>query len=384
MTETTETTTKIIKFESIPTPEEFFNRVKELNEVSKVKQICDALLEVMSEKYTVATKSRNLSAYKKPFYKYTHTNPELNESVNVKKEGSKTQHIAANLLTLSKEEKEELEKKRNERDIKRAGFNSEGEIRDIEKPAIDITKVINKSIECLNSIDPYTIGAGIINLTGLRANEQNMPTREYPNWETIIERDMVVLDEYLIGFKGISKKKKENDSQAYFARTTLAPAQMIVDAQKRFWNNKTVQEIGHDYETYRKGFLDTFYNRYLELFGNTLSTVEAYEDDGTLLEGNGSPHKGRAFYACALRAILKSKKYGNDACNKYIQQCLAHEEVGITIKYLGRYDDKEFINPIEINALTNIKKKNTLPIILNSIIFTLLKNNNSKNIRVVV
>jgi hypothetical protein len=352
--EPTETVVKVTQFASIPSPEEFFNLIVALNEVLAVHQACNALLDALNEKHTVATVSKKLTAYKKPFYEYQHTNPKLNETVETKK-GTNTQHIAARLLTLSDEQKQALGVDRNERDNARAGFDAEGELREVEKPPIDITAIVEKSCELLASNDPHTISCGILNLTGLRANEQNMPAREYPDWG-VISRDMVVVDEFVIGFKGLSKKHNVDDTNAYHARVTLAPAQLIVDAQKRFLSTKAAQTIPTDYEKYRKGFQDTFSNRFNELFGRELSTIEAYDDEGNLIAANGSPHKARAFYACALRAILKVKKFGGSASNKYIQQCLAHESEGITIKYLGRYDEKDFINPIDIKTPTNIKE----------------------------
>lgn len=338
----------------IPTPTEFFNQVTALDETLPVHQACNTLMDLFVANFTVATISKKLTAYKKPFYTFQHTNVELNETIETKN-GTNTQHIAARLLTLSDEQKQALGADRNERDNARAGFNKDGDIREVTTPGIDITAVIKKSCECLHSNEPHTIGAGIINLTGLRANEQNMPARKNDDWD-LIEHDMVVIDEFVIGFKGISKKKTYDDANAYYTRATLAPAQLIVDAQKRYLACKAVQAIPSDYETYRKGFQDTFYNRYCEIFGTYLSTVEAFDDDGNLTAANGSPHKGRAFYSCALRSILKTAKSFNDsASNKYIQLCLAHENVGITIKYLGRYDENIFINPIDINIPTNIK-----------------------------
>ncbi len=339
--------------EMIPSPQEFFNQVIALNEVLEVHQACNRLLDAMAESYSISTISRKLTDYKRPFYNYQHSNPDLNETVETKK-GTNTQHIAARLLTLSDEQKQALGVDRQERDNARAGFDKDGDRREVEKPPIDITAVIKKSLECLDSVDPHTIGAGIINLTGLRANEQNQPARVYPDWG-VIERDMVVVDEFVIGFKGLSKKQSGEDLNAYHARATLAPALRIVDAQKRFKASKAVQAIPTDYEKYRKGFMDTFCNRYSELFGRDLSTIEAYDDNGNLTETNGTPHKGRAFYACALRAILKAKNFNDSATSTYIQLCLAHENKGITIKYLGRYDEKDFINPIDINIPTNIK-----------------------------
>lgn len=350
----------------IPTAQEFFNQVTALDSKLEVNRACNELLDALVAKYATSTISKKLTPYKKLFYAFQHDNPELNETVDTK-DGTNIQHIAARLLTLSDEQKQALAIDRNERDNARAGFDKEGDLREVETPGIDIEATVKKSVECLGSVDPHTIGAGIINLTGLRANEQNMPTRKYPEWE-LIEHEMIEIDEYVIAFKGISKKSSYEDASAYYTRATLAPAKLIVEAYKRFLSCKGVQSIPSDYEQYRKGFQDTFYNRYRELFGRELSTIEAYDDNGNLIDKNGSPHKGRAFYACALRSILKSgKSFSDTASNKYIQLCLAHENVGITIKYLGRYDEKDFINPIDINVPTNIKgfkKMTTAPVAL--------------------
>lgn len=353
-TKTTTETTEDISFVSVPSPENFYNLVIALDDKLKVHQACNALLDIFSEKYEVSTISKKLSAYRKPFY-VKHSNNALNETVETK-DGLKTQHIAGRLLSLSDEQRKELGIDREQREQSRAGFTSDGDIREVEKPKTDITAVIKKSCECLHSTDPHTIGVGIINLTGLRANEQNQPKRSYPKWGETIEREMVVLDEYVVGFKGLSKKRDLQDTNTFYARVTLAPAQLIVDAQKRFLSSPQVKSIPADYESYRKGFMDTFNNRFRELFGETLSTIEAYDDDGNLTKDNGSSHRGRAFYACALRAILKAKKFKDSAANKYIQLSLAHDKVGITIKYLGRYDESDFINPIDIDIPTNIKE----------------------------
>ncbi|GEM_PF-7092055 len=339
---------------TFPTPQEFFDRVIQLDDRLAVNRACNELLDSMAENYAVSTISKKLSSYKQPFYTYQHSNPDLNETVETK-DGQNQQHIAARLLTLSDEQYKTLGVDRQQRDNARAGFDKEGELRAVEKPPVDIAETVKKSLELLTSNDPHSISSGLLNLTGLRANELNMPKREYPDLG-IVERDMVVLGEFLIGFKGISKKHDSEDVQAYHARVTLAPAELIVKAYQRFKSSKAVQAISPNYEEYRKGFQDTFSNRFNELFSKQLSTIEAYNDNGELSQANGTPHKARAFYACALRAILKGKNFGGSASNKYIQLCLAHENTGVTIKYLGRYDEKEFINPIEINIPTSIKE----------------------------
>jgi Telomere resolvase len=339
---------------AILSPQEFFNQVIALKNKLEVHRACNQFLEKLKATYTVATISKKLTAYRKLFYEYQHSNSELNESVQTKT-GERVQHIAANLLNLSDEQKHELHSSKESNDNARAGINKEGEFREIDKPKTDIEKVVRKSLECLQSDDVYTIACGIINLTGLRANEQNMPKHIAKNF--ITEREMIVVGKYLIGFKGLSKKRTVDDTNAFFIRPTLAPAQIIFDAHRKFLASPKVQPIPTDtYNYHNSPFKKAFERKYKKLFGEDLSTIEAYDDDGKLIRANGSPHKGRAFYACALRGILKAKNTRDSVIQTYIQLSLAHDNINETIKYLGRYDESDFTNAIDLEIPVNIKE----------------------------
>jgi hypothetical protein len=166
----------------------------------------------------------------------------------------------------------------------------------------------------------------------------------------------------------VSKKHNEDDVLAFYARPTLAPAKLIVDAHSKFLTFRAVQSISTDINTYQQTFQQQFKNQYKKIFGKLLSTIEMFDDNGELMTGkeNGTPHKGRAFYACALRAVLKSKYFGSAAINTYIQKSLVHDSIAETMKYLGRYDDSLFINPVKINVPTNINqlgKMNINPVV---------------------
>ncbi len=338
----------------IPTPQEFFNQIIALNDKLEVHQACNALLDALAGNYAVSTVSKKLTAYKELFYNHQHTNNELNETVKIKG-GEKQQHIASSLLTLSDEQKQTLQANRSKADNARAGINDEGEFREIQKPATDIEKIVRKSLECLQSSEYSTIACGIINLTGLRASEQNRTKQLFDT--QLFEHEMIVVGEYLLGFKGLSKKRNIDDVKAYFIRPTLVPANLIVNAQKKYLADPKVKALAPDYETYRKsGLRKAIERKYQELFGNDLSTIEAYDDSGKLINANGSLHKGRAFYACALRAILKAKGTRDKAIQNYIQLSLAHDSITETVKYLGRYDETDFCNPIDVNIAVNIKE----------------------------
>jgi hypothetical protein len=345
---------------------EFFTRVITLNDKLEVSQACNELLEQLQTEHTIKTISNNLSEYRKPFKSFIHENPELNETISTKN-GPHTQHCAVSMLKLTDEQESERIKEVKKTSHARDGFDKDGEIREVDIPKTDISLIIEKSCECLLSDNPHIIAAGIVNLTGLRSNEQNMPRYEHKDLG-IIERQMVVLDEFVIGFKGVSKKHNEDDVLAFYARPTLAPAQLIVDAHNKFLTFRAVQSISTDINTYQQTFQQQFKNQYKKIFGKLLSTIEMFDDNGELITGkeNGTPHKGRAFYACALRAVLKSKYFGSAAINTYIQKSLVHDSIAETMKYLGRYDDSLFINPVKINVPTNINqlgKMNINPVV---------------------
>jgi len=332
---------------------EFFTRVSALTDKLAVSTACNELLELLSTEYSIKTVSTNLSEYRKPFKNFTHENPDLNETINTKN-GLHTQHCAVSMLNLNDEQQTELIEKRRETSHARDGFDKDGEIRELDLPKTDIAEIIKKSCECLLSDNPHIIASGIVNLTGLRANEQNMPRYNHIDLG-IIDRQMIVVDEFVIGFKGVSKKHNDDDVMGFYARPTLAPAKLIVDAQNKYLSYRAVQAISTDINTYQKTFQQQFKNEYKKIFGKTLSTIEMFNDDGELTRENGTPHKGRAFYACALRATLKQKYFGSSAINAYIQLALVHDNIGETMKYLGRYDESLFINPVSVNIPTNIK-----------------------------
>ena len=349
-----ETETMTVSKKIINQAQEFFTRVSALSTKLEVSQACNELLEELSAEYSVNTLSSNLTEFTRHFQNFTHSLPELNETINTKNRGTHTQHCAASMLSLTDEQKATLNQKRLKKSRDRDGFDADGELRIVDVPKCDIKEIVMKSVECLTSENPLIIACGIVNLTGLRAGEQNQPKYHHKGLNLDIERQMVALDDYVIGFKGVLKKHNQDDVEAFYARPTLAPAQLIVDAQARYLQYDSVQQIPTDINKYQLKFQKQFRNKYNEIFGNLLSTVEAFDDDGNLAKPNGSPHKGRAFYACALKNILRQKGFNSKASLTYVQLALAHDNVNETIKYIERYDEGNFINPININVPTNI------------------------------
>ena len=340
-----------IKFESVPTPEEFFNLVSQLDNRLKVNQACNALLDLLSEKFTVATVSKKLSTYKKLFYSFQHPNNKLNETVDTSK-GKNTQHIAANLLSLTEEQSTQLKGNRQQAESFRLGIKEDGDIKDVVMPPQNIKSIVEKACSLLTSTNPVDIACGLLPLTGLRRNEQNMPAIEYESG--VIEREWKVIGEFLIAIKGLSKK---GGNDAWFARATLAPAQLLVDAQKRFIAHPKVKAIPSNYQAYSDGaFRKAMDRAFKKIWNEEFSTIEAYDDDGKKVDNNASTHKARAFYTWALVPVLKANGFNQKQAKLYVKECLGHDDEKDTSKYFNRYDEDQFIEAIDINIPTNFKE----------------------------
>lgn len=338
----------------------FFNRVMQLTSKLEVHQACNELKDSFIErKLAVGTISKYLTDYKAPFTKVKkHENPELIETVTVKGKNT-SQHCAYNLLDLTPEQMSELNLQRATSKQRKSGFDDDDNLRDISNiPKTDISEIIQLSRECLTSENPATIACGIINLTGLRASEQNMPRHEHKE-AGIIEHTMVVDSEYVIAFRGVVKKRNADDALAFYKRPTLVPAQEIFDAQQKYLQSTKVQAISTNIEKYEQTFYQNVKNEYKRRFGKMLSTIEAIDNEGNLIVGeeNGTPHKGRSFYACALRAVLRLNTFGSAAITQVVQKSLAHDSETETTKYLGSFDESLFINPpTDIKVSRNLKE----------------------------
>lgn len=343
--------------------QEFYNRVIKLQSKVEVSQAVNELLDGFEERelageMSVGTISGYLTEYKSPFKTFKHENPALNESINVKgKSAPHVQHCAVSMLALRPEQEAKLKAQRAKSSQKKMGFEEEGELKDTTNiPQTDIQKIINESQDCLLSKNPAIIACGIINLTGLRASEQGMPRHEHKE-AGIIEHTMTVEGEYLIGFRGVVKKRSADDALAFYVRPTLVKAQKIVDAQTKYLQSLKVQAISTDTQKYKETFYQDLRKEYKNLFNKSLSTLKAFDSEGNLIEkdADGTPHKGRSFYACALRAVLKLNGFGNAACIKVIQKSLAHDNEGETMRYLASFDESLFINPpTDITISTNL------------------------------
>ncbi|MEO1762331.1 MAG: protelomerase family protein [Cyanobacteria bacterium J06629_18] len=344
-------TEETIEFTSVPTPEEFFSLVKGLDSKLKVNQACNNLLDLLAENYEITTISKELSAYKNHFYSFKHSDPKLNETVNTKK-GTNTQHIAANLLTLTEEQSKKLSEDRKQSEASRLGIDEDGNIRDVELPPQKIKSIVEKACNLIKSPYAVDIASGLLPLTGLRKNEQNMPAIEYDNG--VIVREWKVIGEFLIAIKGLSKK---GGNDAWFARATLAPAQMIVDAQEKFLASPKVQSISTKYETYNNsGFRKAVDRRFKDVWENEFSTIEAYDDNGKKISNNASTHKARAFYTWALVPVLKANGFKQKQAKLYVKNCLGHDDEKDTSKYFNRYDEDQFIEAIDINIPTKVNE----------------------------
>lgn len=327
-------------------PEQFKDLLFAQDNRVDAARVTNELMDDLNGRYPAPkTLGNKLTTYRKVLKGIPHPKPELNvtfETTGANKT-TVTQHFALEYLVLSDEQLGVLGQQREDHRRKISGFDLDGELREVEKPSLDITETIKECCELIKSSDHYTVACGILPLIGRRANELNQPKRYDETLQTVIERDWIVVDKFMVGFRGITKKGGDTN---YYVFPSLIPADLIVKAIKRYQSFTEVQQISPDKEVYRRSYQDTFGERFKEIWGEKFSTIAAYNDDGILTKADGTTHKARAFYACAIRAILGLKKTTRkNAQDLIIQQCLCHSEPKETTAYLARFDVNEFINP---------------------------------------
>jgi len=356
----------------LPTPIDFYNLVIAMTTKLEVSQACNELTDKFhARNLAEQTILKKRSAYRKEFLlrtdedikKFSTEKPDLFKELFAPavKKPDIIQHCAIDMLERTDEEQAVVDKEREISKQESMGIKN-GVVMDISNVTkIDITKIIEQSLKCLTiDDDPFTIACGILNLTGLRPGELCMPRHEHKE-AGIVEHTMVAVSEYEIAFRGITKKRGADDTLAFYKRITLVPAQKIVDAREKYLQSKRVQALSTDTEKFsQSGFYQTLNDKYTDLFGDSLSTLKVINEDGTFKGKDGTPHKGRSFYACALRSIIKANQ---DVINSdksialIIQRCLAHNGEVTTEKYLGKYDDSLLIKPpTYINVSSNIEE----------------------------
>lgn len=355
----------------LPTPLDFYNLVMTMTTKLEVSQICNELTDKFhSRNLAEQTILKKRSAYRKEFLlrtdedikKFSTEKPDLFKELFVpaKKKLDIIQHCAIDMLESTDEEKSVVDKEKEISKLASMGIK-DGVVMDISNVTkIDITNIIKQSDKYVSDDDPFIIACGILNLTGLRPGELCMPRHEHKE-AGIVEHTMVAVSEYEIAFRGVTKKRDADGTLAWYKRITLIPAQKIVDAREKYLQSQKVQALTTDTEKFsQSGFYQALNDKYTELFGESLSTLKEINEDGTLKGKDGTPHKGRSFYACALRSIIKSNQNvitTDKSVALIIQNCLAHNGEVTTEKYLGKYDDALLINPPKyINVSSDIEE----------------------------
>lgn len=349
--------------------DEFFSLIWNLNDINLIKKLCQDLLDLMSEKMAISTKSRTLTEYRKHFQKQ-HYNNSLNETINTKN-GQNKQHIAVNLLVLSADEKKELESKKSNQNT---NFNADGSVKIVDNLKIDVSEILDIANSLLDSQNFVDIVIGLLLVTGRRGYEIATKSNNYDDLS--IEKSMIILDDYRIGFKGISKKR--DDCNSFFKFVTLIDSKKVFDSFKKLSNFEEYKLlINQNNKLFQNSSVrKAISRRFNYLFSDKLSSFNAYESDGTLINEDGSTHKSRAFYSIVIQSIYKKSINRNTVVNELVQKNLLHDNINETIKYLSKYDGYELINIPDIILDSNI---NNLGIMSNDEL-ELLENINNSNI----
>lgn len=349
--------------------DEFFNLIWNLNDINLIKKLCQDLLDLMSEKMAISTKSKTLTEYRKQFQKQ-HNDNSLNETINTKN-GQNKQHIAVNLLVLSTDEKKELESKKSNQN---SNFNADGSVKIVDNLKIDVSEILDIANRLLDSQNFVDIVIGLLLVTGRRGYEIATKSNNYDDLS--IEKSMIILDDYRIGFKGISKKR--DDCNSFFKFVTLIDSKKVFDSFKKLSNFEEYKLlINQNNKLFQNSSIrKAISRRFNYLFSDKLSSFNAYDSDGILINEDGSTHKSRAFYSIVIQSIYKKSINRDTVVNELVQKNLLHDNISETIKYLSKYDGYELINIPEIMLDSNI---NNLGIMTNDELELLEYIDNSDN-----
>ena len=358
------------KYKIIIKPEDFYNLIWELNDKELIKKYCDELLNVMGEVMKVSTKSKELSGYRK-WFKKVHDIDLLNESISTKT-GVVKQHIAVNFLVLSKDEKIELESKKSDN---ASNFNSDGSVRIIDNLKIDVSEILDIANRLLDSQNFVDIVIGLLLVSGRRGYEIATKSNNYE--DVSVEKSMMILDKNRIAFKGISKKR--DDCNSFFKFVTLIDSKKVFDSFKKLSNfDEYKLLINQNNKLFQNSSVrKAISRRFNYLFSDKLSSFNAYELDGSLINEDGSTHKSRAFYSIVIQSIYKKSINRSTVVNELVQKNLLHDNINETIKYLSKYDGYELQNIPDIILDSNI---NNLGIMSNEELELLENIDNSDNI----
>ena len=347
---------------TIPSVIEFFNSIISLENWLEINQKSNELIDLLSQKYAVSTVSRKLSDYRAKFNGYTHQIESLNEVVKTEN-GDIKQHRVIGLLVLNEESKDDLIQQREINKNLANGFNEDGSINEKTLSPIDVTEIIALSCKLLKSDNPEDIVIGLSLVTGRRCFELSVKNARYS--DGIVDRDFQIVDDYRIGFYGIAKKSIDDMNQ-YQVIQCLIPSEIVFKAYQRLNNFTAIKNLNN---SDNRDFTDSAFRKSLErkfkkLLGDKFTTIEDKE---------GNLHKCRAFYACAMKAILKAKNIKDNAIYNLIQKSLAHKNIGETMDYLKRYESSQFTNLIDIPLTTNIKELGVIPMPVKKVVATVEK-----------
>jgi hypothetical protein len=360
---------KIIKDKKILiNPDEFSHLIWELEDIELVKKYCFELLETMSEIMAISTKSKLLTEYRKALKKI-HDIDSLNEIIK-SKDGEIKQHIAVNFLVLNQDEKSKLELKKSNQN---SNFNHDGTVKVVENLSLDVSEILDIANRLLDSQNFVDIVIGLLIVTGRRGYEIATKSNCYDDLS--IEKSMIILDDYRIAFKGIAKKRES--CNAYYKFVTLINSKKVFDSFKKlseFEEYKLL--INQNNNLYQNSSMrKAISRRFNYLFADKLSSFNAYESDGSLINEDGSTHKSRAFYSIVIKSIYQNYVNRSVVVNELVQKNLLHDNINETIKYLSKYDGYELLNIPDIILDSNINNLG----IMNDDELELLEINNSND-----
>ncbi|NEQ78220.1 MAG: hypothetical protein F6K23_37665 [Okeania sp. SIO2C9] len=354
---TTDEMFSLTKSQPLLSPLFVYEKILSFKTPKEVYVFCVKYQNYIEERYkentlTASTISNHLSKCRKVFSGKEHPVYELNEDVYIKNKGKIRQHIAYGLLEPSLHIMKDLYDQRRVTNLKKMGFDEYGNpILQTSEPK-EVKDIVEKACGLLRDSDPMVINIGLQVLTGFRQNELNTPhIAKNVNGELItVKREMEVVGEYLIAYKGLSKLRDRYDG--WYIRPTLAPAALIKASWNKVMSCPIIQNQPADLGQYH----DSYYSKkYAKLF-KQIWEDDLYPSSFTKGMSDNASHKARAFYVTAMGLVWVSKGLDEYQVKELLRASLNHADSSETEGYQAIYKKDTFINSINIDVPINKNK----------------------------
>jgi len=288
-----------------------------------------------------STVSKNMTAYRTEVLNYS-SNGKYAQELLDDIQGNLQHFVIQNFLTLTSEELKTYNEKQDNRKLKKAGVNSDGNVVIKDLADISISGIIEKISDWYLSNKAEKLAVYIMFSTGLRGCNVCV-TSSKDSDGNLIKRTMDYYDDNLISMNAIAKKRGEDKKKHHIIQTIL-PAENVLSAYESLMKLHIVRKLKSDKEFTNSGIRSNI----RRLIDDEIPELKDSDDE------YGCIHNLRGLYAGILFKLYRLDKLNQNAATMLTQKNLVHDSESQTQKYLNKFGYDRLINlPSDIKLEKN-------------------------------